>query len=402
MTNRSYSNFPKENETYSPIGVRTLTAAGLLMVAVTYGLARYSFGLFLPEIRAEFALSSEAVGLIAGGSYLSFSGAIILSAWLSTAYGPKLPIVLAGLAATAGMGLIAIAPTELWLIFGVFVAGASPGLSYAPFSDVMVHQISPNKQNKVYAWINSGTGFGVLLTGALVLWLNVDWRTAWSLFASLAFLVTIFNAWVIPISQPSRNRRFTLISEFTFYLNKSSAYGLFTNCLIFGIVTAVYWTYSVDLLHSFLTNPQASNVFWITIGIAGALGCIAGEFVSSFGIRFAYRVTMIVVAIAIGSLPFMASTSFGTYISASLFGLGFIVATAIFGMWSMLVFKDWPSIGFGMTFFLISIGQGIGPIFAGFVQPYLGYEALFIIAGLISACLALCAHRSFPIGNPTA
>ena len=63
---------------------RGLTAAGLAIVAVTYGLARYCFGLFLPEIRQEFALSPETVGLIAGLSYLGYLAATFVGSWLST------------------------------------------------------------------------------------------------------------------------------------------------------------------------------------------------------------------------------------------------------------------------------------------------------------------------------
>ena len=61
-----------------------LTAAGLSIVAATYGLARYCFGLFLPEIRDAFNLSSQTIGLIAGSSYAGFIPELakILASWV--------------------------------------------------------------------------------------------------------------------------------------------------------------------------------------------------------------------------------------------------------------------------------------------------------------------------------
>lgn len=46
-----------------------LIPAGLAIVVSTYGLARYSYGLFVPQIRADFNLSVEMMGRIASGSY---------------------------------------------------------------------------------------------------------------------------------------------------------------------------------------------------------------------------------------------------------------------------------------------------------------------------------------------
>jgi len=67
---------------------------GLSMIAVAYGFARFSYGLFLPQFRSEFALSSSLLGLIAGGSYLGYCFAIVAAS-------PTLPtqcsIIVAGL-----------------------------------------------------------------------------------------------------------------------------------------------------------------------------------------------------------------------------------------------------------------------------------------------------------------
>ncbi|PZA19114.1 MFS transporter, partial [Modestobacter versicolor] len=49
-----------------------LVPAGLAVIAVTYGLARYGFGLFLPQFRGEFGVTAATAGGIAAGSYLAY------------------------------------------------------------------------------------------------------------------------------------------------------------------------------------------------------------------------------------------------------------------------------------------------------------------------------------------
>jgi hypothetical protein len=39
-----------------------------LVIAVSFGLARYTYGLFVPDIRADLGISTGFIGLIASGS----------------------------------------------------------------------------------------------------------------------------------------------------------------------------------------------------------------------------------------------------------------------------------------------------------------------------------------------
>ncbi|MEP2563318.1 MFS transporter [Roseibium sp.] len=368
---------------------RGLTAAGLAIVAVTYGLARYCFGLFLPDIRQEFGLSSELIGLIAGLSYMGYLAATFTGSWLSTVFEPRLPILLGGIAATVGMGLIAWSPTPAVLAAGVFVAGTSPGLAYPPFSDVIVRHTEASRQNVVYAWINSGTGFGVAFAGPLALYAGGDWRLAWLVFAALALAITFWNALALPrrnVQSETGPRAVPLR-----ILMDRTARTLFVSAFVFGVVTAVYWTYAVELLTMLTGNPRDAVLFWIVLGIAGVTGCFAGGLVNRWGLGGTYRLLAILVGASVGTLPLLVETRIGIYLSAACFGAGFIVMTALLGMWSMRIFRAAPSVGFGFTFFLLSLGQGVGPVLSGFLIPVTGHSMLFFAAGLM--CCGLAAVR---------
>jgi fucose permease len=49
------------------------------MIAVTYGLARFAYGLFLPEMRKAFDLSESILGLIGAGSYAGYCVTILIA-----------------------------------------------------------------------------------------------------------------------------------------------------------------------------------------------------------------------------------------------------------------------------------------------------------------------------------
>ncbi|WP_068408598.1 MFS transporter [Labrenzia sp. OB1] len=366
---------------------RSVTAAGLAMVAVTYGLARYCFGLFLPEIRLEFGLSPEMIGLIAGASYMGYLAATFAGSWLSTAVGPRLPILLGGFAAASGMAIIGVAPDPWTLALGVFIAGTSPGLSYPPFSDVIVRYTEQRRQNSVYAWINSGTGFGVAFAGPLALYAGENWRLAWLIFAAVALAVTFWNMATLPKRTILPGK--TAMRGSLAFLFHRAARPLFVAALLFGVITAVFWTYAVELLWTLTGNPRDSVLFWIVLGIAGVTGCFAGGFVDRWGLRRTFLVLALAVGAAIGALPLLIGTRLGIYLSAASFGTGFIVMTALFGMWSMRIFRETPSIGFGFTFFLLSLGQGVGPVVGGFMIPVIGHSALFVAAGALCCGLTL-------------
>ena len=59
-----------------PSAARTLLP-GTAMIAVTFGLSRYGYGLLLPDMRAEVQMTASTAGLISSAAYLSYMAANI-------------------------------------------------------------------------------------------------------------------------------------------------------------------------------------------------------------------------------------------------------------------------------------------------------------------------------------
>jgi hypothetical protein len=83
-------------------GITWLVAPGLATIAVTYGLARFAYGLFLPEMRESLGLSDSMLGLIGAGYCLAVTGALVFT----SRAGPRFMAVAAGAVAIAGMAVV--------------------------------------------------------------------------------------------------------------------------------------------------------------------------------------------------------------------------------------------------------------------------------------------------------
>lgn len=368
--------------------------AGLSIVAVTYGLARYSYGLFLPDIKQAFGLSFEWMGLIASSSYIGYLISTAIGSIISGRLGPKIPIVLGGICAISGLLLIATAYNKWLLLTGVTVAGMSPGLSYPPLSDAVVLMVKETKRDLAYSIINSGTSLGVMIAAPIALWAGNQWRTAWMVFAVLALFSTTWNYFVIMSSKGVRDSHKGEISKPTLkWLIKRKSSKLFAFTFCFGVVASAFWTYSVEYIASVnkcilisdfeIAENVFSKIFWTGVGISGFAGISASYFIHSFGLRNIIQAGMAIMALSNFILVLFPSNGFSLIISSLFFGGIFILTTAFIGIWSIYVFYDHPSAGFGATFFILSLGQMVGPYFFGIVAEQYNLSMVFYIASIM-------------------
>ncbi len=361
--------------------------SGILAVASTYGLARYTYGLFLPHIQEDLGLTLEVMGFIAGGSYLGYVLATWIGMSVSAIYGPRRPVIIGCAAAALGMICIATATNPWHLAFGVFLAGTSPGFAYPPVSDAVMKAVTEPRRERAYAWINSGTGFGVIASGPIALWAGADWRTAWLIFSGVAMAAALLAYWHMPHGRYGGHGSQLPKMDLRFF-SRQSARPLFSAALIMGVITSVYWTFAVDLLISHGTWPsERSILFWVLIGASGIFGALAGDLVHRFGLRAAFRALTLIVGVSILLLPLGSSSLILSLASGILFGSSFIAVTAVLGIWSIAIYNDRPSSGFGMTFLLVSLGQILGPIVTGLTASYIGLDGAFLGAAFL--CLSI-------------
>src|SRR5699024_12817271 len=89
-----------------------LVFPGITMIAVTYGLARFSYGLLLPNISQDLAMSPSISGINSSLFYLSYCFAIVHSTVLPVDKAHRDRILIAGTLATVASSTLFASPTQ--------------------------------------------------------------------------------------------------------------------------------------------------------------------------------------------------------------------------------------------------------------------------------------------------
>lgn len=389
-----------------------MIGAGAALIGTCYGLARFAYGLFLPEFSDAFSISSSVSGLIGAGSYAGYCVAIVVSLALTSRWGPRNVAVLAGLFATAGLSIVAVATSAEILAVGILLAGSSTGIASPPLAAAINAWVSAEVRDRGQTMTNAGTGLGVLISGPVALVLLDRWRWAWAGFALIAAVVTwwvhraipagvipariipseVIPARVIPGEQDRRSSagedgaarsdgqpgpkgarlRFT---TGTWRLLAGSFAGL-------GSITV--WGFGRDLLTSQAgVGTLGAAVVWTILGAAGILGALGGDVVRRMGLRAAWVALMLTMGSSTALFALVPTSPPVVFSAAALFGASYIGLTGVALLWSARLYPARPSYGVGLSFFTIAAGQAAGsPLVGGLVQPVGVRVVFFIWAGL--------------------
>ncbi|HKR50414.1 MAG TPA: MFS transporter [Pseudonocardiaceae bacterium] len=378
---------------------RRLSIAGVTAIGVGFGFARYGYGLFLPDLRAEFDLSVSLTGVVASASYVGYLVALTLVGVLAARFGPRPLIMAAGLSAGLGMAMVAFAPGVEVLVPGLILAGMSSGWAWAPYSDAVDRMLPTTRRDRVLALLPCGTAFAVVVAGPLALvTAGGHWRYAWMVFAGTALLVTVYNARVLPGGpHPTKHgdagtgTRMSL-SVMLSWLARGSAIPIYLTALCYGLSGAVYWSFAVEAITDAIrTGGPVAPLFWTLMGLAGTAGIFTGTVIGWLGLRRSHVVLISAMALAItllGAAPGNLAAITG---SAVLYGSSFMAISGLLAVWSYQVFPEQPSTGMSATVFALGIGTIIGPAALGAVADRYGFPLALVVAGGLFA-LTLAAR----------
>jgi cyanate permease len=165
-----------------------LLGAGI--IAITYGLARFVLGLFMPIIGEDLGIDITTAGFIGSLPFISFIAAVIAGPRLLESLAPRNAGTLTVMLAVSGLLLIAGSPGSAVLALPVVLCGMSTGFSSPVLAEAVHSGVTPTIRGRVNAVHNAGTSIGVGLAMPISAWLLGNWRGAYVSFA----LLTVFAA----------------------------------------------------------------------------------------------------------------------------------------------------------------------------------------------------------------
>lgn len=371
--------------------MRPLTSVGMAIlgsgiIAITYGLARFVFGLFLPAIRDEMTILPTMAGVIGALPFLSFVIAIVAAPGITRFLGVRRTAVAATVLATAGLVMIALAPSSSVLAAGVLTCGISTGLSSPVMAEAVYRIVPASLRGRVNAITNAGTSVGIAFAMPAVLIWAEAWRSAYIGFAALAALGALGALYYLPgeardVELPQRRTVLSSVAREQ-WLSIARLSGL---AALMGMASAAYWVFAPDAVMTGggMASSQAAWM-WLAVGLGGLAGGSVGDLIARLGAVMTHAAGLVVIAVALGLLALDPSNFPLALLSAALFGAGYMTLTGFYLVRGTQIMLDTPSLGPIPPLLATSIGQVIGSPLAGWLVGSQGYTATFTMFAALS------------------
>jgi predicted MFS family arabinose efflux permease len=364
-----------------------LLAAAFALTAVSYGLARFAFGLLLPQIRSELSLDIGTTGWIGSSAFVAYCIGVCITFALNRACSPRAIAVAAGLASTIGMVIITLSTSGVVLGLGVALAGLSTGLTSPPLATAVSLQFDDVHRPKANAIINAGTAAGIVLSGLASLLAFGGWRELYILFSVISCAVAVWVLYAVPATHER-----TASEPMSFAIFKRPGMlALCTGSFLMGLSSTAIWTFGGSLLRDEFNFTQTDIAWiWVALGLAGVAGAMTGVFVQRFGLVRVHWISLAGMAAGMIGLSFTSISVAFAFISVALFGASYITSSGAFLIQGIRLLPDRPDLGLGMPFLILASGQSAGsPLFGALLSGWGAGVALAAFAGvaLLSGCI---------------
>ncbi|WP_324649913.1 MFS transporter [Georgenia sp. H159] len=367
----------------------------MALIAATYGLARFGYGLFLPQLSEAFGLAPAVSGAVQAGSFLSYCLAALLASRLGSR--PRLVVLLAGATAAVGSVGVAAAPGAAVLAVSVVVAGAGAGFATPGLVSLVARNVAPARQETAQTVVNAGTGAGIVVAG-LILFLTLgQWRLGWLAIAAITALATAasLRADRAPRTSRAAAERPRVGRDDLGRLARPLA-----AAVLAGASSAAVWTFGRSVMAASGGGDDGSIVAWMVLGGCGVLGAVAGPLVQAWSLRVAWVVTtgaMTVPTVVLGLVP----SGPPAFVAVAVFGASYTAMSGILIVWAVRVLPDRAAGGTVVLFIALALGQAAGSAALGALLGAASAGPTFAVAGLLGTVAVLTVLGRRRVAVPT-
>jgi len=366
-------------------------ALGAALIAISYGLARFAFGLFVPEIRDELALTPFVVGLIGALPLISFVAATLAAPFIADRFGARATAVLSGAFGIVGLALISRAGGPGVLGTGVFACGLCTGLMMPALTAAMQALVRRSLHGRVSSVINAGTSVGLIIAVPAIVFLADVWRFAYASFAALAAVGLVLSWLLLPSVSPVVPAAAAAPGAIS-AAQWSRLFRLSMFAFAMGFVSSAYWLFAPDLVVTLGALPPGQSGFlWLGVGLAGLGGAIVADIADRNNPPITHALMLMMLSASLTLLAASPNRLALAAFSALVFGMAYMSLTGLYLMTGIRLLTGRMSMGPVLPFIAVALGQAAGSPVVGALVDGPGYAdafSIFAVAGIVVSMLS--------------
>jgi len=362
------------------------------IMIISYGV-RYSFGVFVKPMMAEFNWPMTIIQLGSSINLVLYACTGVLTGWLLDRFAPRWIMIAGILATSAGLILASFikTPLGLYLSYGVLVGAGSAGCGMVVTS-VAIGKWFDRYRGLAIGISSMGIGVGTMLMAPLAGYIvkHYGWRNGFLTIGFLMLSVGIFISYVfmgklepgqlglmpdgdIPVEDAKRGAHVGKLegnADLRSVL-QTIRFWILVFCNVFAVMT-VMMTFNLQIvyaIHNGINELEAAAAIGI-IGISGSCGkFFFGWFSDRVG-NAKYAASMGFAIMAMGMLVLLKASTVATlYGYALIFGFGYgSLAPVMPYMVSEQFGRQALGAAYGiLVFFATGLGGSVGPLLGGYI-----------------------------------
>lgn len=370
----------------------------VLAAGVAQGFGRFGYALLLPAVNADLVHSYTVAGLLGTLNLTAYLGGALLVSLTAGRIAPATSVRRGLLLTTAGVSVLALAPSVPVLVAGMVLAGFGGAMIWVPAPGIAGSAVRVSRRGLAIGLTGSGVGLGVIASSGLTALVHAvagpgAWRPVWAIEAVIAALVAAAAArWLrpgaVPVSGPVHVSALRAVPG---WIGSMLSYGGY------GLAIAIYMTFLVAAYEddAGFSSGHASAVFALTGVSITAGGILLGRWSDAVGRRAAMMcayagMTAAILLVPVGAEPWAV-------LSAVVFGLAMSGAPAVLA--AHLADSLDPrrfAAAFGAVTLVFGLAQLVGPQLGGWIADRTGsFSAAFLVAAA-AALGAAVASATLP------
>jgi len=378
-------------------------ATVMLAAAVAQGFGRFTFGVLLPDVRADLLDGSNALGgfVATANTFAYLIGALLVGS-LSSKVSPVNSVRIGLVLSVGGLALASRAPNVVVLTMAMILMGLGGAAIWIPSPGIASTVVAPRLRGLAVGLTGAGVGLGIIFSGQLNARLasadGGDWRDVYTVHAVIGLVAFVLVLAVL--RDRTRNQPRGGFGGFA-VLQTLEGWKPITGCyFIYGFGYLLILQFLVARLQddSGFTEASASAIFALTGGCTIFGGVALGRISDVIGRRrtlmYGFPLWSVAVLLVLtGAVPLVVV---GAIVIGFLFGgLPSVIAAYLVDRTDESTYG--PS--YAAATFAFGIAQVASPQVGGLVAEWLGsFTAVFLLSAAAMTVGALFA-RALPVGS---